>query len=534
MQLKDGVLQLTTSVVPQEYLDLFTGTWAYIHGPQTHQDRAGNSKPGAVEWSTAKFKKKDGTKVPGKLTENIILDAIKKGSEAVGKRFGQYTRYLMLDIDRSSPYHPWELGTRFQELLGACEELGLVRPVLVRSSASGGLHVYFPMSEPIKTWSSAKKLSDLLAAHKFKVQDGWLELFPNPKTRGVDYKAHRLPLLLPDSMVVDEDLNPITDSLPDFMQIWAVCAEANATDYFVTENLAPLAPLDLALAQTNPAPRPSKRVGQPQQPAPAPVTTRAPATGKRGKRPLPAWTGPHCSNQTMRELANYGYEVLNLQTVSALADWMKKTAATLPGYQEFASPDARRDIEQGNWCERWAKSRIRKENGVFDCAGHDLNAERAADAKARLAKLVEMLAGKTFETLRSVVSTLIDLGKEHFGKGFSWDTILKYRDLIDHLIKPTHPEANTAQPTAPTVDQRERSVAADGVGVSGCYTPPPGQEKPALEQVGFYLHDQDVTAPAVIQGLLSVPEALWLGFKLVNQDLVVPPGDLCSASLHNF
>jgi hypothetical protein len=48
----------------------------------------------------------------------------------------------------------------------------------------------------------------------------------------------------------------------------------------------------------------------------------------------------------------------------------------------------------------------------------------------------------------------MELGKEHFGTGFGWNTILKYRDLIEHLIKPTPPEANTAEPTSHTVDQR--------------------------------------------------------------------------------
>ena len=292
MQLKDNTLQLTTPVVPQEYLDVFTGTWAYIHGPQTNLDRAENPKPGAVKWSTAIFKKKDGTEVPGKLTESIILKAIKRGGEAVGKRFGQYTRYLLIDIDRYSPYHPWEDSKRFNEMLATLEKIGLVRPLLVRSSASNGLHVYFPLPEAVTSWSTAKKLHDLLTADGFKVQDGWLELFPNPKAdKTALYDGHRLPLLLPDSLVVDGDLSPITDDRGSFMRMWRTCAESNETEYFATKTLPPLAYLNLAPTQTNPAPRPIKRVSQPQQPAPAPapapVTTGAPATGKRGTRPLP-------------------------------------------------------------------------------------------------------------------------------------------------------------------------------------------------------------------------------------------------------
>jgi hypothetical protein len=44
---------------------------------------------------------------------------------------------------------------------------------------------------------------------------------------------------------------------------------------------------------------------------------------------------------------------------------------------------------------------------------------------------------------------------------------------------------------------------------------------------------EDVSAPAVFDGLLDVPETLGLVFNLINEHTGVVPGDLCSKLLHN-
>ena len=73
----------------------------------------------------------------------------------LGVSFGTQTLYAMLDIDIDSPYHPANNRQAFQKLLDALNRVCLVYPVFVRSSDSGGLHVYFFFPRPLKTFNVA-------------------------------------------------------------------------------------------------------------------------------------------------------------------------------------------------------------------------------------------------------------------------------------------------------------------------------------------------------------------------------------------
>ena len=71
----------------------------------------------------------------------------------LGKRFGKLTNYLMIDIDINSPFHPRNGG--IEKILAAMESLGLCRFLLIRSSDSEGIHIYFPLAEPVSAWGIA-------------------------------------------------------------------------------------------------------------------------------------------------------------------------------------------------------------------------------------------------------------------------------------------------------------------------------------------------------------------------------------------
>ena len=117
----------------------------------------------------------------------------------LGVSFGAQTQYAMLDIDIDSPYHPVNNRQAFIRLLDALNRSGLVYPVFVRSSNSGGLHVYFFFPRPLKTFNVATLLHVTLINAGFAPKPGDLELFPNPKTyintpgEYSNYRAHRYP-----------------------------------------------------------------------------------------------------------------------------------------------------------------------------------------------------------------------------------------------------------------------------------------------------------------------------------------------------
>jgi hypothetical protein len=118
----------------------------------------------------------------------------------LGVSFGNETRYAMLDIDRHSPHHPANDPYAYAKLLSALEKIGLVHPVSLRSSHSGGIHIYYFFSRPLKTFRIAALIRVTLINAGFPIKNGHLEIFPNTKpyspdkTKPTYYKAHRLPL----------------------------------------------------------------------------------------------------------------------------------------------------------------------------------------------------------------------------------------------------------------------------------------------------------------------------------------------------
>jgi hypothetical protein len=122
----------------------------------------------------------------------------------LGVSFGNKTRYVMLDIDIDSPYHPRNNPQAYARLLATLEQIELVSPVPIRSSHSGGIHIYYFFPRPVSTFRLAALIRVTLINAKFLIKNGQIEIFPNTKAYSEDrkkpsyYKAHRLPLQ-PDS-----------------------------------------------------------------------------------------------------------------------------------------------------------------------------------------------------------------------------------------------------------------------------------------------------------------------------------------------
>jgi hypothetical protein len=330
-----------------------------IHGPFTP-----DAGPGKVDWVSLK---------PNwKLSKKQLHEFYEDPYYCVGKRFNSRTRYLLLDIDRGSGYHPSNSNSLWTTLLGTLEDIGLVRPLVVQSSESGGLHVYFPLAEQVKTWNSAKRLQDHLERNGFTIQDGQLELFPNAKERDSAYQAHRLPLQA-GSYLLNDDLQP---SSTHFVKAWAIAAAGNSL-----ETMAEIA-----------SPRHEVITSDPN-------------------RPSIQWTHQGQSNEIMRQVANWGYEKQGLTTIPALSEWIRCIAPRLPGYGNFTSPGTRNRIERGTWPKEWAASRIRRGGGIAPTKEH-VNAVRADEATHRIKSALQVL-GKTlwpsslalFEAVASFIKT---------------------------------------------------------------------------------------------------------------------------------
>ena len=310
----------------------------------------------------------------------------------LGKRFGKLTNYLMIDIDINSPFHPSNGG--YRPILDAMERIGLCRFLIIRSSTSGGIHLYFPLPEPVSSWELAYTAHSALTADGIHVIGGQCELFPNKKAFNAEHNGHRLPLQ-DGSFLLDEDFCPISNHKADFVIRWQTAAAFQD----VTR-------LKQAIA--------SKAV----------VVPLLPQTIPHGLPPI-TWTGFGQSNVIMRQLANYGDRYAGKKTVDDLAAWIETVAPQLPGYQKFASPKSKKDIEHGNWPTRWAKSHF-ESAWQYGNSGSDHNAKVAHDAKSRLFAALDRLCVTAEIGITKLWKCVSSISASCFNKGVAWKTFKKY------------------------------------------------------------------------------------------------------------
>jgi hypothetical protein len=129
----------------------------------------------------------------------------------LGVSFGATTKYFMLDIDKGSQYHPDNDITALPKLRQLLEQVGIVRTDLIRSSHSGGIHIYGCLPKNVSTIRLATLLHVTFIDAGIQIIKGHLECFPNPKPYGEKghytyYNPHRV-ALQPNSgsLLLDRD-----------------------------------------------------------------------------------------------------------------------------------------------------------------------------------------------------------------------------------------------------------------------------------------------------------------------------------------
>jgi hypothetical protein len=162
------------------------------------------------------------------LSPLAIWERHQKPDELIGLRFGKETNYFLIDIDAGSHYHN-EDG--LQAVKGAMEDIGIPETVLIRSSHSGGWHLYGFLPEKVGTFGLAVGLVAALVNAGLEVRAGQLETFPNVKSYVTDgfslYNGHRLPLQpCQGSYLLDGELLPYSDSVEHFLKLADRAADA--------------------------------------------------------------------------------------------------------------------------------------------------------------------------------------------------------------------------------------------------------------------------------------------------------------------
>lgn len=221
----------------------------------------------------------------------------------------------MLDIDAGSQYHPQHNEQAITAIRAAMESIGLVRHIAIQSSASTGLHLYFPLPHSLNTFKLACAARHALEKAKLTIKDGTLEQFPNPKAFNAQFKGHRLPLQ-ESSYILNDDLQPHSQTLETFLNLWDKAAIAQDLEL-----------LEEAIAK---APKPRTYQTQPQ------------GKGTEWKANIEAriaigWTGKGQTNEMLFQIAIKHRVFDGINDSHELAQAIATTAKNCQGFYEHSN-----------------------------------------------------------------------------------------------------------------------------------------------------------------------------------------------------
>lgn len=381
-----------------QFIALFSHPWHFI------QKRTGESS-----WSTE-------SRYP--IAAANLWHCWKDESTIVGIRFGEMTRYAVIDIDRHSLYHPANDPAALPQIKQALETIGIYRTILVRSSESEGLHLYCPLSESVPTFRLAQAIAYALKSASLQIAAGTLEVFPNAKRYNVDrpnnYNGHRLPLQK-GSFLLNSDFQPVTNDLTFFLDALEMASSGNDITELVNS---------FTIAEEHARKSNFTKAGEPK--------------GSRGKlwkldceRVIEmGWTAYHQTNQVLGVIAQYGRVFKGLAD-QALEKFVLQTAIACPGYGEFCRHQ--KEIEQR--CRDWAHSAQKAYTPyVGDRSGNAwkeqkerksnaYNESQSADALDRIKQAIEELRDRAFDSIREWLNAIAQVAR------CSIATLYKHRSL---------------------------------------------------------------------------------------------------------
>ncbi|MEM1395733.1 MAG: hypothetical protein AAGG00_21095, partial [Cyanobacteria bacterium P01_H01_bin.150] len=198
---------LPKDALGRRFIKYFYHGWSFIEAPVP----SWGERP---SWRTEKRYPMEPRNIWSKYQDPELL---------LGLSFDKYTNYFVLDIDRKSRNHPEKSRENYDGILQALEEIGMCRVVVVNSSESEGIHLYYFLPYPVYSIALAVAVKQALYQAGYRLKNGQLEIFPNPKPYNPDkktsYRPHRLPLQK-NSFLLDWNLQPVSNSVETLLD-WA-------------------------------------------------------------------------------------------------------------------------------------------------------------------------------------------------------------------------------------------------------------------------------------------------------------------------
>jgi hypothetical protein len=353
------------------------------------------------------------------LRPRTLWNLWQDGAHLVGVRFGHTTQYALIDLDALSKYHPSKSIDGLKTIRTVLEAIGIYRTIIVRSSWSGGLHLYIPLPEAIATFDLAVALKQALETQGLPIHQGQLEVFPNVKRYGkgrqyVEYNAHRLPLQpASGSVILDDDLQPVSHSLEQFFQQWDTAAAGQD-----------MKELKQAIAKARKQYRSrsasrNDKVGAWREDLLSEIAA--------------GWSEHGQTNHLLKTIACYGV-VFEALTGDALMNYVLETAKQCSGYQQWC----RHQHEITNRVKDWAiaaegyywplGTNPKRTGNIHADSGNNIvpfNRQRSEDAQSRIKQAVADLKqqGELPEMVTARMKAITTIAK------CSFSTLKKYEKL---------------------------------------------------------------------------------------------------------
>ena len=297
------------------------------------------------------------TKTEHPLSSGELVRLFLEETKLIGVGFGKLTKYILIDIDWLSKYHPTYDIDQFRAITNALEKIGLTRYLVIRSSNSGGIHIYLPLPEQVSTFQLAASVRVTLTDAGFDIKNGHLEIFPNTKSFAkagtgefIHYKRHRLPLQ-PNSgsyLLEDDGLNPqplldtTEDQLAAFLHQWDIAAAGQDMKL-----------LNRKLSQLYTKYKQRKNRFKYQSSEDKTKKAREWETALNLTIAI-GWTDKRQTYSLMPKFLAYGVVFLKL-VGKELYDWMYKAITTAPGYQQ----NCRHQHEMAKMIQSWIRTNDR-------------------------------------------------------------------------------------------------------------------------------------------------------------------------------
>jgi hypothetical protein len=160
------------------------------------------------------------------LTDAQLLNALSlKENFLRGCRWGEQTKFAVLDIDKNSQLHN-ELG--LARLKHSLAVVGFDKPLLFQSSESGGWHLYLSLSSWTRCVEVQETLRAWLVTEGYEIRQGQLEIFPSnnglrlPLQKGFGWLDEHAELKLNrEELTTDQAISTFLSALDESVHSWA-------------------------------------------------------------------------------------------------------------------------------------------------------------------------------------------------------------------------------------------------------------------------------------------------------------------------